>query len=89
VTHAKAGGLPLFDNYIVNFISADLEYLTNAYMFEMFMANAKKGPSSTWSMTTVAELEDMAMEKYRTKAEERVSVFKGHAKPMYDPSQNR
>jgi hypothetical protein len=41
-------------------------------------------------MTTVAEMEDLARKKYasyRAKAEEQ--VFKGHAKPMHDPSQNR
>jgi hypothetical protein len=53
VAHVKAGVLLLATR--INFISADLKYLTNAYISEMFMAIARKGPSSTWSMTTVAE----------------------------------
>jgi hypothetical protein len=88
VAHLKAG--ILFLAMRINFVSADLEYLTNAYISEMFTAISRKGQSTTWSMGTVSELEDMAREKYavyRAKADEQ--VFKGHAKPMYDPSQAR
>lgn len=88
VAHVKAGVLFLATR--INFVLADLEYLTNAYISELFGAIAKKGPSSAWNMSTVSELEDLAREKYavfRSRAEEQ--VFKGHAKPMYDPSQNR
>jgi hypothetical protein len=89
VAHVKAGVLFLATR--INFVSADLEYLTNAYISEMFVAKvARKGPSSTWKMTTDAELDNLAREKYadfRARADEQ--VFKGHAKPMYDPSQSR
>jgi hypothetical protein len=88
VAHLKAGVLFLATRII--FVSADLEYLTNAYISEMFTTIARKGPSTFWSMSIVAEMEDMAREKYavyRARADEQ--VFKKHAKPMYDPSQNR
>jgi hypothetical protein len=88
VAHLKAGVLFLATR--VNFVSADLEYLTNAYISEMFSAIARKGPSTTWTMTTVFKLEDLAREKYaiyRAKADEQ--VFKKNAKPMYDPNQTR
>jgi hypothetical protein len=88
VSHLKAGVLFLATR--INFVSADLEYLTNAYIAEMFTAIARKGPSTTWNMSTVAELEDMARVKYaifRARANEQ--VFKKHAKPMFNPTQNK
>lgn len=57
-------------------------------MAEMNAAMQRAGSPSTWTLSTVSGLEDLAREKYfdyRAKADAMVS--KGHARPMYDPSQ--
>lgn len=72
----------------LNFVSPDLEYLSDAYIAEMMSAMQKAGPLGSWTMATVSGLEDLAREKYfdfRAKAE--TAVSKGNARPMHDPSQ--
>jgi hypothetical protein len=84
--HLKAGVYFLATR--LNFVSADLEYLADAYIAEMSAAMQRAGAPATWTMTTVSHLEDLAREKYfdyRAKADSAVS--KGHARPMFDPSQ--
>jgi hypothetical protein len=74
----------------LNFVSADLEYLSDAYIAEMNAAMQRAGPPTSWTMTTVSNLEDLAREKYfdyRSKAD--TAVSKGHARPMFDPSQSK
>jgi hypothetical protein len=71
----------------LNFVSADLEYLSDAYIAEMNAAIQRAGPPASWNMSTVSGLEDLAREKYfdyRSKAD--TAVSKGHARPMYDPT---
>jgi hypothetical protein len=73
----------------LNFVSADLEYLSDAYIAEMNAAMQRAGPPTSWTMTTVSNLEDLAREKYFdycSKAD--TAVSKGHARPMFDPSQS-
>lgn len=84
--HLKAGVFFLATR--LNFVSPDLEYLSDAYIAEMNAAMQRAGPPASWNMTTVSGLEDLAREKYfdyRSKADAMVS--KGHARPMYDSSQ--
>lgn len=72
----------------LNFVSADLEYLSEAYVAEMSAAMQRAGPPGSWTLSTVSGLEDLAREKYfdfRAKAD--AAVSKGHARPMFDPSQ--
>jgi hypothetical protein len=85
-THLKAGIFFLATR--LNFVSPDLEYLAEAYVAEMNAAMQRAGPPAAWTLTTVSNLEDLAREKYfdyRAKADAMVS--KGHAKPVFDPSQ--
>jgi hypothetical protein len=84
--HLKAGVFFLATR--LNFVSPDLEYMSDAYVAEMNAAMQRAGALSTWTLSTVSSLEDLAREKYfdyRAKADGIVS--KGHARPMYDPSQ--
>jgi hypothetical protein len=72
----------------LNFVSPHFEYLPEAYVAEMNAAMIRAGSPATLTMATVSNLEDLAQEKYfdfRAKADSMVS--KGHAKPMYDPTQ--
>jgi hypothetical protein len=74
----------------LNFVSADLEYLADAYIAELSAAMQRAGPPASWTLSTVSSLEDLAREKYfdyRSKADTVVS--KGHARPMFDPSQQK
>jgi hypothetical protein len=62
--------------------------MADAYVAEMNAAMQRAGPPGSWTLATVTNLEDLAREKYfdyRAKADSAVS--KGHARPMYDPSQ--
>jgi hypothetical protein len=48
----------------------------------------RAGSPSSWTMTTDTHLEDLAREMYfdyRAKGDN--AVAKGHARPMFDPSQ--
>jgi hypothetical protein len=84
--HLKAGSFFLATR--LNFVSPDQEYLADAYVAEMSSAMQRAGSPSSWTLATVSGLEDLARDKYfdyRAKADGMVS--KGHARPMYDPSQ--
>jgi hypothetical protein len=84
--HLKAGVYFLATR--LNFVWPDPEYLADAYIAQMSVAMQRAGPPASWTMSTVASLEDQAREKYfdyRAKADSAVS--KGHARPMHDPSQ--
>jgi hypothetical protein len=73
----------------LNFVSADLEYLAEAYIAEMNAAMQRAGSPASWTLSTVTGLKDLAREKYfdyRAKAD--TAVSKGHARPMFDPSQS-
>jgi hypothetical protein len=72
----------------LDFVSRDLEYLSDAYIAEMNAAMQRAGNPASWNMTTNSGLEDLAREKYfeyRSKAD--TAVSKGHARPIYNPSQ--
>jgi hypothetical protein len=44
----------------LNFVSADLEYLSEAYVAEMIAAMQRAGSPTTWTMATISGLEDLA-----------------------------
>jgi hypothetical protein len=48
----------------LNFVSADLEYLAEAYIAEMNAAMQRAGSPASWTLSTVTGLEDLAREKY-------------------------
>lgn len=84
--HLKAAVLFLATR--LNFVSVDLEYLSDAYIVEINSAMQKAGPPGLWTMATVLGLEDLAREKYFDfKAKADSAVSKGHARPMFDPTQ--
>jgi hypothetical protein len=60
--HLKAGVFFLATR--LNFVSPDLEYLLDAYIADMQAAMQRAEAPSTWTMTTVSHLEDLARGKY-------------------------
>jgi hypothetical protein len=71
--HLKAGVFFLATR--LNFVSPDLEYMADAYVAEMNAAMQRTGPSGSWTLATVTNLEDLAREKYfdyRAKADSTV-----------------
>jgi hypothetical protein len=60
--HLKAGVFFLATR--LNFVSADLEYLSDAYIAQINSGMQRARPPRTWNMATVSGLEDLAREKY-------------------------
>lgn len=84
--HLKAGVFFLATR--LNFVSPDLEYVSDAYIAEMQAAMQRAGPPASWTLSTISGLEDLARERYFDyKVKANSAVSKGHARPMFDPSQ--
>jgi hypothetical protein len=74
----------------LNYVSPDLEWLSNAYIAEMKMKIELQGDSTTWTPETRATLEaDIRHAFFDNKAKADTLLGKGVVRPLYDPDKIR
>jgi hypothetical protein len=70
----------------INYVSPDLEWLSNAYVAEMKMKIEQRGNSNTWTAETKASLEaEMRHAFFDNKAKADTLLGKGVVRPLFDP----
>jgi hypothetical protein len=74
----------------LNYVSPDLEWLTNAYVAEMKMKIETRGDSTTWTPETKAGLEAEIRHAYfDNKSKADTLLGKGVVRPLFDPEKTR
>jgi hypothetical protein len=74
----------------INYVSPDLEWLSNAYVTEMKMKIEQRGDSTTWTAETKASLEaEMRHAFFDNKAKADTLLGKGVVRPLFDPDKIR